>query len=215
MAIGTVGALVAGGLASSAIGASASKSAGKATAGAAKNANQIQHRQYKQTVKRFKPFYEGGLSAFDALLAENGLGEGPEGYEGYQGSPMFDYLMNQGRADIEASAAARGSLFSGETMESLDDMRRGAVNMDYGRYYSQLRDLAGMGSMAAGNMGSAGANYANAAGANLMSAGRSAASARLGAAQSIQSGISDMAGIYGMSQGGYFNPMQQYAQSYM
>lgn len=130
-------------------------------------------------------------------------------YGGYTESPMAKYLMEKGTDSISGSAAASGGLFSGATLQALEDNRKRVISADTGDYFARLSGLTNMGLSAAGNQASAGANYASNAGQTMMAAGQARAQGALGAGQAFQTGISDMAGIYGYMQGGN-NPMAAY-----
>lgn len=132
-------------------------------------------------------------------------------YGGYTESPMFRYMMEKGTDSIQGSAAARGGLFSGATLQALEDNRRELVSADTGQYFARLAGLTDMGLGAAGNQASAGQNFANNAGNSMMAAGQARAQGALGAAQSWQTGISDVAGAYGYFGGFGSNPMAAYS----
>lgn len=281
MPIGPAAALALGSVGSAVVGGIGANKAAKASAGAARDATELQGTIYEETKDRFAPVYEGGMDAYAALLYEMGLGPRPTfggtggtggqpynieevpgqsgysttepGYEnifkrvpgdpsfrvgdqnfgtrdeaqawidqqpqqsqggmqygGYETSPMAQYLLSKGTESIEGGASARGGLYSGATLEALENNRRNVITADTGDYYNRLFSVAGMGTNAAGNMGSAGQNYAANAGNAMMQAGNAQAQGYQNMAQSVQGGISDMAGIYG-----YFNnnPMANYATS--
>lgn len=126
-------------------------------------------------------------------------------YQGYTETPMARYLMERGTDSIQGSAAARGGLFSGATLQALEDNRRQVISADTSDYFSKLLGLTNMGLGAAGNQASAGANFANNAGQSMMAAGQARAAGIQGVGQAFQTGISDMAGIMG-----YLNPMAAY-----
>lgn len=136
--------------------------------------------------------------------------QGGTPYQGYMESPMAKYLLERGMEGIEGGAAAAGGLYSGATLEALENNRRQVIEADTGDYYNRLFNLAGMGTNAAGNMGSAGQFYAANAGSAMRNAANAQAMGYQNMAQGIQGGIMDAAGIYG-----YMNPMQSYAASSM
>lgn len=212
MAIGTGLALAAGAIGSAAIGASGAKKAAKANVDAAKTSTDLQKAIYTDTSEKLEPFRAAGQNAFTAYLSELGLGEAPEGYGGYMESPMASYLLTQGRDTIEGGAAARGGLYSGSTLKALEDHRQGVIGADVDSYLSKLFGVSQMGQNAAAQQGAAGTQFANAAGNNIMAAGRAAGQGYTNAAQSIQTGIGDVAGIYGYFNSPYMqNPMAAYA----
>lgn len=208
------GVLVAGSVGSAAIGANAAKKSSKSALQAAQNETELQRAIYEDTSGKLEPFYDSGQDAWSALMYEMGLGEQPEGYGGYTMSPMAKYLMEEGTDSINARFGARGGYEGGAAMEALEANRRRVIGADTDRYFDRLLNTAGMGFDAASGQGSAGRYYASAAG----SAGRFGADAAgrgyMGQAQALQTGIGDMAGIYG-----YFsrqnNPMMAYAMPTM
>lgn len=208
MPLGTAAALAIGGIGSSLIGSSAANKAAKTQGKAADAATQLQADMYNDTVGRFEPYYEAGTNALDAFLFEMGMGDKPEGYEGYSMSPMASYMLEKGMDSIQGSRAAAGGLYSGETLRQMEEERKRVVGSDMDNYLNRVFGLTSMGSMAAGNMGTAGQNYANNAGNIGMNAAANQGNAYMQGAQQIQTGISDMAGIYG-----YMNPMMMYAQN--
>lgn len=80
MTFWVAGAVVVGGLASSAMSASAAGSAADAQANAAANAQGISQQQYQDTVNRNAPFTQSGYGALSAL--DWGLGIGPQTADG-------------------------------------------------------------------------------------------------------------------------------------
>jgi hypothetical protein len=145
-------------------------------------------------------------SAAEEFAAANRTG-GTE-YEGYSKSPMARYLLEKGVDSIDASAASRGGLFSGATLQALENNRRAIITADTDKYFARLAGLTDMGLGAAGNQASAGANFANNAGSTMMQAGQARAQGTLGAADAWRTGITDMAGTYGFFSGS--NPMAAY-----
>lgn len=129
-------------------------------------------------------------------------------YGGYTQSPMAKYLMEQGTDSISGSAAASGGLFSGATLQALEDNRRKVISADTGDYFARLAGITNMGLGAAGNQASAGAGYADSASRSMMAGGAARADGYLGVGKAVQGGIADMAQIYGFMQGN--NPMAAY-----
>jgi type II secretory pathway pseudopilin PulG len=202
--IGMIGAS----LGSSAIGAVGASKAAKAQKAAANQEIGFQREVYNDTSKKLEPIRSGGMQAFSALLSEMGLGEKPSGYGGYMESPAARYLLSSGVDSIEGSRAAAGGLYSGATLQALENNRRNVISADTDKYFDRLTGIAGMGQDAASGQSSAGRYFATSAGAAAGRAGQATANGALGVSGALQGGIGDMAGIYG-----YFsNPMQAYAQ---
>lgn len=139
---------------------------------------------------------------------------GGQEYGGYTQSPMAKYLMEEGVDSIQGSAAASGGLFSGASMEALENSRRTVIGADTSDYFSKLFGLTGMGMSAAGNQAAAGGAYANNVGSLQMQAAQAKGQGYMGVANAIGSTVGDMAGIYGYF-GGQNNPMAAYASPTM
>lgn len=153
-------------------------------------------------------------SAAEEYAAANKTG-GIE-YGGYTETPMARYLLEKGVDSIDASAASRGNLFSGATLQALEDNRREVITADTDKYFARLAGITDMGLGAAGNQASAGANFANSASQTMMQAGQARAQGTLGAASAWQTGISDIAGTAGyFGWGGNSNPMAAYTSPTM
>lgn len=130
-------------------------------------------------------------------------------YQGYSQSPMARYLMEEGVDSIQGSAAAGGGLFSGATLEALEDNRRRVIQADTADYFNRLLGVSQMGMGAAGNQANAGQAFAGNVGNIQMQAAQNAGNARMQSAQAFNSTLGDMAGIYGYFGGS--NPMAAYA----
>lgn len=174
-----------------------------AHAGAARRSAKMQKRAGKKAAGMLEPYAEAGSGALAALMSELGLGEAPEGYGGYSESPMARYLLEKGRDTIDASAAARGGLYSGATLSALEQMRGDVVARDRDNYLAQLFGLSSAGQNAAAGVGNITMNKAAGVG-----------NAYQNAANAFSGGLSDMAGMYGYF-GGFDeqgpNPMTAYS----
>jgi hypothetical protein len=62
---------------------------------------------------------------------------------GYTQSPGYQFMLNRGRAAIDASAAARGGLLSGANIKAQTDYATGLANQDYWNFVNQTQQ--GMG----------------------------------------------------------------------
>jgi hypothetical protein len=127
-------------------------------------------------------------------------------------NPLVSFLRDQGFEDIQESAAARGRLRSGGTLEDLTEFNTNlaatvAPHLQQQRF-NQLFSVLGLGQNAAVGQGSAAlstsANIANLLGAQ----GQAQAAGALGRGQAINQGISGLAGAFGAQQAGLFNPNQ-------
>lgn len=121
-------------------------------------------------------------------------------YGGYSQTPMAKYLLEEGVDSIDGSAAASGNLFSGATLEALENNRRRVIQADTADYFNRLVGVSNMGMAAAGNQAGVGQAYANNAGNLQMQAANASGQARIDGASAFNNTMADVAGIYG-----YFN----------
>ena len=105
---------------------------------------------------------------------------------GANADPSYNFRLNEGMKALQASAAAKGMLRSGNTLQGITDYAQGAASQEYSNAFSRyqadtmnkynmsnsnrgqnlnrLQSLAGVGQTAVGQLGNAGQNYGNAAG---------------------------------------------------
>lgn len=178
-----------GGVATGLIGASASRSASRAQVGAAEDQTELAAGIYNDTSQNFAPFLRSGRRGQNALMFELGLGDRPRGYQGYELSPYGNALLDQGVANIDASAARRGQLFSGSTLEALEDTRANIVAGDRDNFLNRLAGVASQGQAAAGQQAGAGQAYVQAGSNALANIGNARAAGAVGTANALTQGI--------------------------
>jgi hypothetical protein len=127
------------------------------------------------------------------------------GYRGFQETPGYQYMLDEGQNALAKYAAARGMRLSGSTLQRSQEHATGLANQEYSTHLNRLSGLAGTGQTATNTGIAAGQNYANAAGNALMQAGQARASGYMGVNNAIQGGISNLYSVYGMQQAGYFD----------
>ena len=178
-------------------------------------------------------YQRAGTQALEQQAALAGL-QGPEAQQAavaaLEASPQFQALARQGEEALLQRAAATGGLRGGNVQAALAQFRPGMLQEYIDQQYSRLGGLSGQGLATTENLLSRGYGAAtNVAGfrqtqaanlANLISgAGQAQAAglANLGNIQSVREtdqgqlfggGLSNLAGIYGLYQGGYFQPRQ-------
>lgn len=103
----------------------------------------------------FQPYADQGRTASQAAQYELGLGAAPAGYRGFEGTPGYQFLVNEMQDATQGSAAAQGGLFSGATLRALQDRRMGLAQQDYGNYFNRLSGQADRGLAAASGMAGA------------------------------------------------------------
>jgi hypothetical protein len=137
-------------------------------------------------------------------------------------TPGYQFALQQGLQGIENSAAARGMQLSGATLKDLNDYAQGRADTTYQQQLgnaqsvynndvSNLMQMAGLGSGAAGtasgntiatgsNIGSTLTNTGAQIGSNIIGAGNATAAGQVGASNAIGSGLSSAGQMYQLSQ---------------
>ena len=201
-----------GGLMSS----NASSNAADTQAASADRAAQLQNEQYLNNVKLQAPFREAGLTAQNKLLDYLGLSPGASGkYAGdftaadfnANKDPGYAFRLSEGMKELNASAAARGGLISGNALRAATQYGQDIGSQEYqnafNRYQTNrsnqlnpLQSLMGSGQTATNTLAAAGQNYANQAGDAYMGAGNARASGYVGSANAWQSALGGATNAY-------------------
>jgi hypothetical protein len=199
------------------IGAGASMITGNKAASAQERAAQeaaaVQKYMYDTTREDYRPYREVGYKALDKLSGMYGVGGqittgttggAGSGYGGFEASPGYQFRMDEAMKAIERSAAARGGLRSGATMDALQRRAQGVASGEFENYANRLAALAGVGQSATGSTAQAGQNYASGASQAITNAGNARASAYQNVGNSINAGVQNMASafLYGKGYGG-------------
>lgn len=135
---------------------------------------------------------------------------GPD-YSAFYQSPDYQFRLGQGLSAVQGSAAAQGGLYSGNALRAINDYASGTAAGEFGNYVNRQLALAGMGQAATTQAGNAamttGANIGNL----LVNQGNARASGIIGQSNAVAGGVNDLASLYGMWRGGYFDrpPPQQ------
>ena len=132
------------------------------------------------------------------------------GYQGFTGTPGYEFRVAQWRQAIERSAAARGGLNSGATMNALQSYGQGMAADEYGTYMNRLAAGAGQGQTQVNSLASLGANSAANQGNSLMQAGNARASGYANQANIFGGAASQIAGGIGNYIGGQGGSAQLY-----
>lgn len=226
MALGTIGALIAGTIGASVVGglaankaantqANAAQAAADAQVRAARMANRTQRYIFDKSVELTEPQREIGNNALAGMASLQGLGAAPEGFTGFQADPGYQFRLDQGNQAMERAMAARGIRLSGAGIKAAGEYNQGMASQEYGNWYNRLAGLAGVGQTATGQQLGAGQNYANQTGQNFLNmgnaqgqgfinAGNARASGYMGMNDAFQGGMNNMFNIFGMQQAGMF-----------
>lgn len=193
-------------VASSLINANSANKAAKAQQRALAQANQVAETQYNRGLEMYAPFRQSGTRAmgtFEDSLGLNGAEGGARAAGLYQNSADYQGALTGGQRAIDASAAARGGLFSGATGKRLMDHGVNTNAQYLQQYRGNLGQLMGQGFNATNNAAQLGQNYANTVGGNVTAAGNARAQGILGQGQAFSDGVSNVAGL-----ANYYRPWQ-------
>jgi hypothetical protein len=145
-----------------------------------------------------------GGSAWDHYQ-KFGKGEGREAFstapvqpesewQGLSMTPASNFLLQQGRNTIEAGAAGSGGLYSGATLQGLEDYRQNVALGDRENQMNRLFQVAGIGQAGAAGTAAANQNYATMGGNALANMGNAQAAGYIGSANAINNTIGNITG---------------------
>jgi hypothetical protein len=140
---------------------------------------------------------QGGTSGGNQLA-------GPD-YSAFYQSPDYQFRLNQGLNAVQNSAAAQGGLYSGNALRGINEFAQGSAASEFGNYVNRQLALAGMGQAATTQAGNAAMTTGTNVGNLLLANGNARASGIIGQANAVTGGVNDLASLYGMYRGGYFN----------
>lgn len=205
------------GIASGLLGARSANQAANAQTAASNAQMALQREVYEDQTQRFAPFLGAGTNALAAYNFELGMGDAPEGYQGYTMSPAGQFALTQGRDAIEAGAAARGGMNSGSTLQALERFRMGLATQDRDSYLNRLGGMVDMGQGSAGMQAQAGNAYAGMASNALANRGDAQAAGAIGTGNAWQNALGNVVGAWQYNQaqqpqqqgGGWWQPRMQ------
>lgn len=228
VAAAVAGGAIVGGVASSAIGGSAAKSAANTQADAANNAANLQWQQFQQLQQNLQPYMNLGQWAAPRLTQQaDALGKFNFNFnpteEQLQQTPGYQFTLNQGLNTVNNQLAAKGLNLSGAQAKGIAQYTTGLADQTYQQQYqnalqnfmtnygvqsdmyNRLAGIAGLGQSSAAGVGNAGLQTASNVGNFLTSGANASAAGTIGAANAIGGGlnsISQGAGLYGLLGGG-------------
>lgn len=128
-------------------GKTAAKGAAKAQKEGIDKAQSSMDKYFQASLDTQKPWLEAGGRGLSQL--ESGINSGefetPVGQFqdlqfDFEADPGYQFRMQQGNKAVQASAAARGGLFSGKTGMDLQDYSQGLASQEYGNAYGRFQD---------------------------------------------------------------------------
>jgi hypothetical protein len=200
------------------MGSKAAKSAARTQAASADYAAQLQQEQFDKQIELQAPFREAGLTAQNKLLDYMGLSPNAGGkyardfsMADYQADPGYAFRLSEGMKGLNATAAARGGLISGNALRAATQYGQEMGSQEYQNAYNRyqtnrsnqlnpLQSLMGASQTATNTMGQAGQNYANQAGEAYMGAGNARASGYVGSANAWSNAIGGATNMYNQNQ---------------
>jgi len=187
VAAAVIGAAVIGGV----VGVSSSKRGAAATKGAAE-AGILEQRAAREAFEaRTEPFRALGVAGAEQLTSF--LQDPSQALD----NPVANFLRDQGFEQIQESAAARGRLGAGGTLQDLSRFQTNLAGTLQNQRFNQLFNVAGLGANVAAGQGTAalqtGTNIANLLGVQ----GQAQAAGIAGQAQAITGTLQNITGAFG------------------
>jgi hypothetical protein len=189
---------------SAVIGGIASSNAASKQAGASEAATAAQRDALAKQTELNRPFYEAGLPALNRLQTQQDYT--PESFN-YQEDPGYAFRFNEGMKGLNASAAARGGLISGNALRAATDYGQASGSQEYQNSYNRYlannaqrlqayntntanqQYLANVGQSSANNQANQIGNFGNAAAGNMIGAANAGAAGNVGVANALTSGV--------------------------
>jgi hypothetical protein len=189
---------------SAVLGAAVSSSAANKQANAAREATAAQQQALGQQIELNKPFYDVGVEATNKLASQTPYT--PDAFN-YEADPGYAFRFNEGMKGLNATAASRGGLISGNALRAATNYGQAAGSQEYSNAYDRylknnaqkfdayrtntgvLQNLAGTGQASANNQATAIGNFATSAGSNIIGAGNAGAAGMVGGANAISGGV--------------------------
>lgn len=204
-----------GGIATAAIGSSASHDAASKQASAAA-AGQAQQQKFFDTMQgNLKPYMDFGKSSLGPL--QSLLGQGPNGSAGMldtlKNYPGYQFALEQGMRGVTGDLATKGLANSGQQIMGAEQYGQGMAGSLINQYFQQLMQSGQMGANAAAGVGQAGIQTGQGIANSLLNQGQAQASGIMGGANAWNQGIG---GALNNAMQGYWmsqNPPQSAAQA--
>jgi len=193
----------------------ASKDAANTQANAANNATAAQQAALQQQIALNKPFYDVGVNAANTLATQSPY---KLAAFDFKADPGYAWTLDQGLKAMNANAAARGGLISGNALAAGQKYGQGLGSTYYQQAYNNYlaqnaanlqayntntantQYLANLGQSSANNQANAIGNFGNSAASNILGAGNAQAAGQVGSANAYTNAIGQGIGQYQMNQ---------------
>jgi len=201
-------AMAAATVAGSVISSNAAKSAAGTQADAANRATDAQAVALERQIELNKPFYDVGVSATNRLSTQAPFD--PNAFN-YQADPGYAFRLKEGMNAMNATAAARGGLISGNALRAGQQYGQDMGSQEYQNAYNRYlggynintannQFLANLGQSSANNQANAVGNFGAAQAANITGAGNAMAAGQIGSANAYSNAIGQGIGQYNYNQ---------------
>lgn len=197
------------------LGSQAAKGAAQTQAQAADNATAAQREALNKQVELNKPFYDVGVGAVNNLA--NREAYTPAAFN-FQADPGYAFTLDQGLKAMNATAAARGGLISGNALAAGQRYGQGLGSTYYQQAFNNYlannaqnlqaynvntanqQYLANLGQSSANNQANALGNFGNSAASNIIGAGNANAAGQVGSANAYNNAVGQGIGAYQTNQ---------------
>ena len=166
----------------------AAKSAANTQAAATDRATELQREMYNTTSNYFRPYREAGEDALGTYT--NAVGSS------FTESPSYKYRLEQGRDNLEASAAFGSGTYNGNTLSALQKQGQDYGSLEYDTWMNRVGGLMQQGQASAGAQANLGTQFASQAGNNMMQGANALAAGQVGSANAWNSALGDLGGIF-------------------
>jgi len=143
-----------------------------------------QKRQFDILQANQQPWLQAGTNALNQIKTGN-----LENFN-VNTDPGAAFRFNEGMKGLNATAAARGGLMSGNALRAATQYGQDMGSQEYQNAYNRVAGIAGVGQSTANNLGVAGQNYANAVGNLGMTSANNSGNALMTGAQARASAYS-------------------------
>lgn len=183
-------AAVAGGVASAAVGAGIGALTKSSASGSISEGQQ-------QANAALQPWVTSGTAANtqqNNLLGLNGQPAADTAMQSFQSSPGYAYDVQQGIAGVDAGAASKGILTSGQTIKAEQTEGTNLANQNFQQYYNNLNGLSSQGVSAAGGQAGTDTSAAGQQASLTNGLGGTLGNSLGGVAGTVQNSLSSMFG---------------------
>lgn len=175
-------------IAGSLISAGAANKAANAQSASADKQIELQREIFDKTSGYFEPYRAAGENALRFYSGQLG--------QDFRSSPGYQAGMQEGVNAIDASAASRGNLFSGSTLQSLNRFGQDYADRGYNQWLGRWAGLADMGQASAAMQAGNANNFATNASNALAAKGNAQAAGAIGVGNALTNGLNQGVGIW-------------------